>query len=92
MDVNKQGAGKCLQEAELLKGLHHPNFQNVLGICTEEASVHIVTERPSNASHLLPGCVKGGQVGLPLHLHILAQVGLAGFFDCKHDDSDNDLG
>lgn len=75
MDVSKKGAGECLRQAGLLKGLHHPNLLNILGVCTEE-EVHIVSEHPLSASPLLPGFGGRGQVGLPLHLHVLAQVRL----------------
>uniref|UniRef100_A0A0P4W3L5 Serine-threonine/tyrosine-protein kinase catalytic domain-containing protein n=1 Tax=Scylla olivacea TaxID=85551 RepID=A0A0P4W3L5_SCYOL len=73
VEMKKKGARECLENVELLRGLHHPNLLNLLGVCAEGRQVHVVTEGPLNASNLGLWLTRCRQVCLPLHLHVLSQ-------------------
>ena len=80
MDMKKEDANEYMEIVKLLRGLHHPNLLNLLGVCAEGRQVHVVSEASFSVPNLQFWLSRGRQVCLPLHLHVLAQVrgGLAG--------------
>lgn len=85
VNVKKKGAKECLEDVELLRGLHHPNLLNLLGVCAEGLQMHVVTEGPFNAPNLQFWLARGRQVCLPLHLHVLSQVASGMAYLEEHD-------
>ncbi|XP_045106033.1 tyrosine protein-kinase src-2-like isoform X2 [Portunus trituberculatus] len=81
----KKGAKECLEKVELLRGLHHPNLLNLLGVCTEGHQVHVVSEGPFSAQNLQFWLSRYRQVCLPLHLHVLSQVASGMAYLEEHD-------
>ena len=76
VELNKKGAKECLKEMELIRGLRHLNLLNIVGVCTEDRMVHVVTERPFSVELLQYWLKRCGLSALPLHLHILSQVNI----------------
>ncbi|XP_063887855.1 tyrosine-protein kinase SRK3-like [Scylla paramamosain] len=85
VEMKKKGAREYLENVELLRGLHHPNLLNLLGVCAEGHQVHVVTDGPLSASNLQFWLTRCRQVCLPLHLHVLSQVASGMAYLEEHD-------